>query len=73
MMGKTELIIRITYLEKKLIALENYLNVNMELHDIENEPLRSTTEGWVAVKRKGAAKKLKSEKKVVGYESWMDL
>ena len=72
MMDKTELIIRVTYLEKKLIALENYLNVDMELHNIDNKPLLSTTEGWVAVKRKGKVKKLKSEKKVVGY-GWMDL
>ena len=66
-MSKTELNIRITYLEKKVLALQDYLNVDMELHDIENKPLRSTTEGWVAVKREGKVKKVKSKKKEVNF------
>ena len=67
-MSKAELIIRITYLEKKVRALEEYLNVDMELHNIEDKPIRSTTEGWVAVKRKGKARKVKSKKKVLGFK-----
>ncbi len=56
-MNRRQVEYEITKLQAKMEALQNYLNVDLEWHDIEGPPIQISNRGWVAVKRKTQVKR----------------